>query len=176
MNDTQTNSAIEEAEKKRAQEILDQDVLLAWTTPDSRHHERGPLWYVTAVIVGILLILYAIFTAAWTLAVVVAVLAGVIYLMSQEPVGSVEVIITAMGIHVNKKFYPYHTIKSFWIVSEPGVKILYFQLRGKLQRIINVRMDDENSVTVRQVLANELEEETERGEHFSDAWARKLKL
>ena len=94
-------------DKARVKQIIDQEILYGWQVVDAAHLERSPMWYIVATAAAVIMIVYAIFTQAWTFVVAIAMLAGVVYLMAQEPPHVRDVVITKMGIHINRSFYPY---------------------------------------------------------------------
>ena len=164
-------------EELQIEQLLDEEILLGWEITESSHREHGIMWYFWMILGALALMIYAIFTQAWTLAVAIAVLAGVIFLFSQEPPLKQSIVITRMGIHVNKKFYPYNSIKSFWIQSEPGYKALYFLTGVKLLHVVHLNMGDMNPVSVRDVLIEQkVPEGNGKTEKFVDVLARKFKL
>ena len=67
-----------------APEAQHNKLLLAWKAPEFISHPKGKRWFLTAGIITLVLIAYALYTNSATMAIVFIVLAGVLILLSSH--------------------------------------------------------------------------------------------
>ncbi len=145
--------------------------------PEYAHHEKGKTWYFIAGVVVLALIAYGLITGEYTMVIAVALLAGVYYILHNEPPKNMMVTITTLGIVIDQDFYQFSDIENFWIVySPPNLKILYLRPFKKLASDIRLELMDQNPMVVRQVLQTQVKEVQGEGENMVDKMARILKL
>lgn len=153
------------------------DILLQWRTPEFIPVERGKVWYMTASVIVISLVVYAIFTNSATMAIVFILLAGMFFMTHKRKPRIVDVMITKLGVVYDKKFYHYTAINSFWIVYHPPyVRVLYLRLGGKTYRTVKIELNHQDPTEVRNLLSKELPELEGMDEHGFDMLARILRL
>lgn len=152
--------------------------VLEWQTPEFVPMPRGKTWYMTASIIVIGLIAYAIFTDSATMAIVFVLLAGMFFMTHKQAPKIVSVKLTKLGIIYDKAFYPYNTVNSFWIVYHPPyVRSLYLRLtNGKSYKYIKIELNYQNPIVVRNVLTREIPEIEGMEERMVDTLTRMLRL
>lgn len=150
----------------------------SWTIDEYERHERGPMWYAVAFIVGVALVLYAMITQDFLFAIII-IMAGVIIGLStlREP-RRVLFQVTTRGVAVDRTFSPYKELKSFWILYEPPhVKNLYIDFRNPVTPHLKVPLEEEDPLEVRSALLEFMgEEQSQEDEPLSDLLGRVLKL
>jgi len=151
--------------------------VISWTAPLYAVHEKSRRWYIIAGIVTALLIAHAIYTEAWTFAVVILTTAYVyVYSHSSEPKQE-KIIISEIGIKEGPHYYPYSSIKGFWIIYHPPfVKQLHLQTHRKMMSEIVIQLVDQDPVEVRNYLCGQIAEFEGKEETLVDLLARRLKL
>ncbi|MDD5041343.1 MAG: hypothetical protein PHX87_03675 [Candidatus Peribacteraceae bacterium] len=115
--------------------MTDTHILLEWTAPERPPHNRGKRWYLIAGAVAILFLAYALFTQAWTFAVVI-VLLGVIYgLIHGKPPITHTVQISSQGLQWDKHLIPWSDLNSFWMLQGAGYVEVHIERKkaGSLQ-------------------------------------------
>ena len=152
------------------------EVLLSWDADEYIHYEKGTTWYIVAGIVTVAMIVYSLITEAYTTAVVVSILAGVVYLYAHEEPTVHRIVVNRLGIGVGEKFYPFSSITSFWLIIAPGVQQLNIETTGRFGQTVTIQLGDMDPVLVRRTLANEIPEAPGKEESFLDRLARALKL
>jgi len=171
------NTSAEPAREESEQIGSHDKVLLSWRAPEFITHQKGKTWFLVAGIITLLLVIYAIYTNSATMAIVFIVLAGVYYLTHNQLPKVIDISITEMGVFVDKKFYPYNMINSFWIVYHPPyVHNLYLRLSGKAFTKVVIQLDAQNPVDVRRALAKEIPEVEGGSESFGEMLIRLLRL
>jgi sulfur relay (sulfurtransferase) DsrF/TusC family protein len=158
-------------------ETVHDKILLNWKAPEFIIHQKGKTWFLIAGIITLILIIYAIYTNSATMAIVFIVLAGVYYLTHNQHPKIIDISITELGVFVDKNFYPYNMINSFWIVySPPYVHNLYLRLSGKTFTKIVIQLDVQDPVEVRRALGKEIPEVEGESESFGEILIRMLRL
>jgi len=152
-------------------------LLMNWKAPEFIIHQKGMRWFLIAGVITLLLIIYAIYTQSATMAIVFIVLAGVYYLTHNQNPKIIDISLTELGVFVDKKFYPYNMINSFWIVyNPPFVHHLNLRLSDKTFSKVVIQLDVQNPIEVRNVLAKEIPEVEGAGESFGEILIRLLRL
>lgn len=155
----------------------EEDILLAWQTPEFVPMERTKKWYLITSIIVIALIAYAILSDSATMAVVFVLLAGMYFMVHKKEPRIVNVIITELGIFYDKQFYHYNTINAFWIVyNPPFVRALYLRLGGKAFKYVRIELNSQDPIKLRHFLSKELPEMEGVEERFVDILVRLLRL
>jgi len=154
------------------------NVLLAWDYPEFVKYKRSKRWYIIALAVVALVLVYSVFSYNFLLAVI-AIMAVMVFLMRERSMPrSIKFIIFDTGIEIAGAFFQYGQIKNFSIVySPPEVKVLYLEFSSKIKPRYTIYLEDADPNKVREVLNEYLEEDLNRkGESFSDAIGRWLKI
>ncbi len=102
--------------------------IYTWQGHERTWLARGQSWYVYAGIAAVILLVYALFTQAWTMALVISLLAGVVYLYSQSQAPVLDIVISNKGLYVGADFYAFTYIKHFWFQFLPEEAYVCFQL------------------------------------------------
>ncbi len=150
--------------------------MFSWTF--ASHKEHSPSWYVVAIIVILVLVVYGIFKEIYLMSVVSFLFAWVYLLMENNsaPVTSVDV--TEHGIQVGWSFYEYASFSRFVIiaVSDTQSFIRLFPIR-KLAPMIDIPLSSEvNSSELRSYLSSIMEEEHDNTLSNADALIHAMKL
>ncbi|MFA5076189.1 MAG: hypothetical protein WC480_02100 [Patescibacteria group bacterium] len=152
--------------------------LMTWSFSEFVQYERSRGWYIGAIIIMALLLLYSVLVANFLFALIVLITAIILFLRSSNEAKEIKFSIFEDGIMVGEKFYNYKEIQNFWLIYEPPVvKNLYFSFGSILLPRVQIPLQDRNPVKVRQILLKYLNEDlTKENEPFSDAMSRLLKL
>jgi uncharacterized membrane protein YobD (UPF0266 family) len=150
--------------------------LIGWETPEFTHYQHGKRWFLIAILIFVALVVFALITKQWLMAAVIILTAVIVFIFTQQKPKVVPFGISHAGIIFSNRFYPYSEIKSFWIVYEPNVKTINFELTRRLSMIITVQLLDQDPLPIRKFLKKYLPEEKSRGEDFSDRISRLLKF
>lgn len=147
--------------------------LYTWQGHERTWLAKGKSWYVYAAIVVVLLLVYALLTQAWLMAILVSLLSGIVYLYSQEQAPVVDVVISDKGIYIGEEFYPFNLVKSFWFQFMPEDAYVIFQLVNSTRSHITVSIDPNERSVIEVVLKEYLVADEFHRETF---WERIEKL
>lgn len=129
------------------------DLLLEWQIDSFPHHQRSKRWYAIMASVGVLLVLYAIFTSNFLFAVLILMMAVVMLLTSFTQPKRLDVVITSTGVIVGDMYYDYLSIKNFSLVYDPPeVKNLYLDFHSITHPLLSVPLEDTDPNRVREAL------------------------
>lgn len=152
--------------------------LLSWEFPEHAQHVRGRAWYVAVTVAVIALLIYAFATKNFLFAVIIVMLAVVLYLRDVRGAPPMlPFVITEKGILLADRFTPYERLQDYWFVTEEDApKVVYFHPRGARPQF-SVPIGDHDPSGIRDALRGRLaENEDEHDEPASDAIGRVLKL
>lgn len=153
-------------------------MLLQWTVPEYEQHERNLGWYIFMLIVGLLLVGYALFTGNFLFALIIVLSAIILFLQSQQHAPKIPFKICELGIIINNRFYPYAELADFYLIyNPPEVKTLFVETKSSLRPRLRVPLMDTDPNEVRFALLEFLPEDLQKEEEpFSDMIARKWML
>ena len=124
---------------------------------------------------GLALFIYAIWSYNFLFAVIIIIIATIIFIHEKREPEPLPFSITYKGITLADDFIPYKNIKKFWIVYEPPeIKKLYFQLDRKLRAELSVPLLNMNPVYIRQILLKYLPEDLEQKNPSTDDLLEKM--
>ncbi len=152
-------------------------VIISWEAPEYIQHEKNKKWYLIAGAVVLIVAIIAALTDNITLALAVFVFAGVYYYMqTKHPPGKITVRIAEMGIYAGDMYFPYQSIKAFWIINEHGIKTLNLRVINRYHSDVVIQFDGQDPAQVRNFLIGRIPEW--EGKHVSatDIFLRLLKL
>jgi len=151
--------------------------LLSWEFPEYEQHERGRGWYTIATVIAAALLIYAFATKNFLFAVIVVMLAAVVYLRHTQAPQRLQFEIREKGIFLADRFMPYEQLLHFWIVVEDDApQTLYIHSRG-IRPLFGIPLIDQEPAAVREAFRDRLAESTEEHEEPThDVIARALRL
>ena len=154
------------------------DLRTEWKFPEFVPHARSRAWYLMFMLAVAAFGALAVWQANYTFLMII-VLATVIYvirLRMQPPL--VTFSIREEGIEISGRFYAWEEFKEYWILYKPPtVKKLYLEFKGTFRPALDISLENQNPLKIRQTLNEYLLENTSREEEpVSDQWSRMLKL
>jgi len=153
-------------------------VHIQWEFPEFVIMPRSRAWNIVAFIILALLVVYAVYTANFLFAMILALCTFIlVYQFFQKP-RPIPVVIAEDGVIIDKKFYPYKILKDFYIIYEPPFsKYLYLEFKNQLRNKLPVPLEDINPLQVREALLNYLDENIEMNEEGGgEAFSRILRI
>jgi len=153
--------------------------IIGWKIPEYDKHERTKNWYIIAVVVGTLLVIYSFFSGDFLFAAIIIIGAFIIIMHDgQEPI-KIDFSITDEGVIVGKNFYDYDVLKDFSIMYKPNqqIKNLYFEFKSAIRPRLSIPLNNQNPLPIRENLLKYLPEDLERiDQPLSEALAKMFKL
>ena len=158
--------------------VLLGEILHEWNLQEYDQYERGSRWYILMIILGIILVLYGIFSGNFLFSLIIILFAIIIFLQSHQKPLKVPFKITELGVVVGNRFYGFPELDSFYIIYEPPeVKMLFLETKSTVRPLLRIPLSKTNPLEVRECLRDFLNEDIEKeDEPYSDKFARNWKL
>ncbi len=140
------------------------NIYAQWQVEEFDKHERSKNWYIAAITVAFVLMLFAFLTGNFLFAVIIIIASLIIILHDGQTPDQVRFFIADDGVNIGRRFYEWDEIKNFSIVYKPRQKIkkLYFEFKSFLIHRLSVDLHDQDPVSIRKHLVQYLPEDTER--------------
>lgn len=165
------------------QDIIREDVNMGeivyeWTVKEYDQPERDRRWYIVMGILGAFLLVYAIASANYLFALLIALFGIILFMHDLVAPGDVPFAITETGIVLGKKYYRFSELESFWMIYDPpAVKNLYFSQNNILHHRLTIPLLDNDPRPIREYLNQFVEEDLDQEEEpASDKLARMFRL
>ena len=154
---------------------LDSKPVLSWDAPSHPTVQRSKRWYVVAAVVVAVIVLYAIITAAWTLAIVSVLAGGMYYLVHGHEPGVSHIEFHDSGVLFNGEFTRWDQFGGYWFVHTPEyVELRLVPKRGAKRVFIQTGAMD--PAQLRMVLGQRIPEFVHKHESMIDIFIRICKL
>ena len=160
-----------EAKEEASQETG--KTLISWKAEEFVQAERSGSWYWVGGIIALALVVLAVLFQQWLLAVIVILLALIIFQLSRAKPAVVETKITEKGIVYREKFYPFADFKSFGIVENQNR--LEVDATKAFGRSLSLPLDEADQERITTLLEQHLEK-VEKKETFIDKFSKTLKV
>ena len=154
------------------------EVKFQWNFKEYIQYTREKAWYIIVVLVLLLLLTYAVWTANFLFIVIILLFALIYFLQEIQKPLVLDFKITDQGIVLGSRFIPYQAIKKFWIIYQPPeVQKLYFDLKSIWQADFSIPLEGQDVLKIRNYLKQYLLEDIEKEEESTgDQISRILKL
>jgi len=151
-------------------------VLLTWEAPLRYAHEHTKRWYVfMGSALGIML-LYSLWTLAWSLTLVL-VIAPVTYLyLRKEKPSNKKISIGTQGFTLGEEFTAWIDCNGFWVIQTPDYSELHIPRKDSNKNEIIVLTGNIKILDLRTTLRQFLEEIPKKNEKIFDTISRICKL
>jgi hypothetical protein len=161
-----------------SEDTLIGDVLHQWTVQEYEPHDRGSSWYAIMGTIAGLLVLFGMFTGNFLFALVVVLASIILFVQGKQDPLKVSFAITALGVIVGNRFYPYSELYSFYIIyNPPEVKMLYVETKGLTRPLLRIPLGENNPIEVRSTMRKYLEEDIDQEEEpTGDTLARRWRI
>ena len=150
-------------------------VLLEWSALMHPDHDRTHKWYIAAGVCAGALILYALFTGAWSFALVIALIVGSYGILHKSAPAQGSIRFDEEGCTWNGKLILWGSLKDFWVVRLPQYHELHITKKRAVGEII-LQTGNIATPEIRSVLSQYVAERTDQGERLIDRIIRLCKL
>ncbi|MFH1621140.1 MAG: hypothetical protein ABIB04_03580 [Patescibacteria group bacterium] len=159
-------------------EVAEAQDSFVWESPSWEERDRGKKWYIYMALIAVVLTIYAVITSNYLFAFIILLTAIILILAGNQEPRNVLVQIGNNGIVYNGKLFLYEQLSDFAIVYHPPqTKVIYIQPRNLVHSRMRIPLQNQDPMAIRAHLKNYLDEDLDlRDEHFSDIFARLLKL
>ncbi|MBU2542650.1 hypothetical protein KJ785_03760 [Patescibacteria group bacterium] len=154
------------------------DTIHEWTIQEYDQHERGILWYIIIISLGLFLVTYSVFTSNFLFSFIIILFFIIIFLQSNQKPIQIPFKITDLGIIVGKRFYNYSEFDNFYIIYKPPyTKTLFLDTKSIFHPAIRIPLLDVNPIEIKHSLREFLSEDFEKEEEpLSDSAARNWRI
>lgn len=178
MTEAYQPTSLPESPRQKHQETKGEDrVVCSWIAPEYIQHQRSARWYLVAGTIVAICALLALISGNWSMALAIAVFAGVYqYLHQYHPPKDIKITISDLGIRVGNVFFPYSHIQAFWIIYSHGNKTLNLRVANNFFYDITIQLNEQDPVFLRTYLVGQIPEWEGKEERLGDIMLRLLKL
>ena len=155
------------------------NVLLSWKAPVHAEHERSRRWFMYAGAFVALCIVFALFTKAWSFAVVMIAAAGLYAAMHRKNVAApdAEIVIFENGVLFGGTYTRWELCKDFWLLALPEWRELHIVRKTGSPREIVIQTTAQIPFPqIRATLSQFLTERVDQKERVLDRCIRFFKL
>lgn len=162
--------------EQAAKEAQRETTILSWEAEEFKKSEFDPWKIGILAAIGIIVIIYAVFTANYLFALIVIMAAIIVQIFLKKEPAQVNIAITTQGVRVNDNFFSFESdLRSFWILyNPPEIKTLNFDRKQALLPGLSLQLEDQNPIKIREELLRFLPEDTEKEEGTAEKTARRL--
>ncbi|MDP6575059.1 MAG: hypothetical protein QF755_01010 [Candidatus Peribacteraceae bacterium] len=156
--------------------LIEDKVLLSWTSSNRQEHQRTLLWYILAAIVAFMLIVYSVATKSWSFTFLLFVSGGLYVILHRKKPKQIAMSIKQLGFQFGEEFIPWSSIKGFWVLKHKDFQELHIERNAKFGIEISVSIQNMDSENIRGLLAQFTPELTDKHEKLFDKIIRISKL
>lgn len=148
-------------------------ILFSWVATEYDEHERHPDWFwVVGIITAIGIVLSLIFMN-FLLAIILAIGVFSLFMLEKREPDIIEVRVTPRGLVIGVDFYPFDSIKSFWVEEDHENPYLTFHSSRMIFPHIRIKLSGAAPDEVRKALLLYLPE-TKPFVSFAEQMAERL--
>ncbi len=162
------------ASKPKKPELQGQP-LFSWEAPEYPHYEKGTLWYIVVVILGLLALILSIIFRQWILILVIVLAIAFIIQFGRRKPQLKNFSIYENGIDKDGNIYLFEQAKSFWFIETGNEVSLNFEPLKKFSPIVIIPLSDIELQKLHPILTKYLPEQ-KREEGWIDRTSKRLKL
>lgn len=122
------------------------------------YHERSPDWFWAVGIITIALSITAIILHDVLFAFVIVLSGFVLSLYAARPPKEIDITLNEKGVRVEKVFYPYHTLESFWLEENEASSRVLIKSQRLVMPYIILPISDADPDDVHEYLLHHLPE------------------
>ena len=151
-------------------------ILLSWSAPTQAAVQRTWRWYAGAGTAAGLLLLYSIWTQAWTFTLLI-ILLSIIYAWSMRKETPIKTIsIGEYGIQLGQDFIGWNDCAGYWLLQGKDYVELHLERQSGKPRSSKILVGTVDIQDIRAALSAYTNEFTDRIERPLDTFSRLLKI
>lgn len=149
---------------------------LEWQAQSHPDHERGDRWYMVGGAICGLMVVYGIFSNAWSMSLVFGFIPALYYLVRNAAHMQHTIRILDLGVEFDGKLYAWGELKEFWIFAGPGYHELHIAKMKKPHAEIVIQTGSIDPYVLRDLLGQFIPQIADRRERLLDAIIRFCKI
>lgn len=159
---------------KRAKESF--NFPFKWSAPEYEYFEKSADWFWAVIVISLSASVAAFILGNFLFGVLIAVSGIAVALHGVKKPRITDFSITARGITINNKLYPYSSLDSFWIrFNPPFEKVLSIKSKKMFMPYILIPLGETDPNAAREILIKFIREK-EHDESFIDFLIKILRL
>ncbi|MAG44353.1 hypothetical protein CL633_00500 [bacterium] len=152
------------------------DVFLSWQIKEKSGSQKNLTWFIILAIITVGLVIFAFFSNSPLMALLFILISVVIYLSNFNKTEILKCKIAKQGLYMQKRFFPWNELESFWIFYDPPrIKILSIKAKKTLLSCLTMPLTNQNPSQIRKILLKYMPE-IEQEESLIDTLAKKIGL
>ena len=153
-----------------------ENVVVSWRGPEFEHYPHDRQWYLGALLIVCLIIVYAIFTDSIIMAIVFVLIAFTGYLFLSRPQKVIDFAITYDGVVAGNDLYSFDDIRSFWIFYEPPhTRIISLHMKDHFRPYLHIPLHQVDPVIIHEKLTDFIPE-IKQEQNLVDTFERLLRM
>ncbi len=161
--------------KNPMEQTNSQPAILEWQGQTQMDHNRSERWYAIAGITTVAIIVYGLLTGSWSMSLVIAIAAGLYFLVRNEKHALHTIRILETGIEYDGKAEGWGAFKSFWLLHGPTHTQLHISRSGLKQDIV-IFTGNTDINAIFEALHSHLPHDPDKREKMIDAIIRYCKI
>lgn len=153
-----------------------QQTLLSWQAPEFRHYPKNAAWYITLIIVAVLIIAFQLLQKDIFGAISILIFTIFVIIFSWQRPRLINIRLTTSGVAVDESFIPYKSIRYFWLVNNENHRTLNMETTAYLNRTLILQLDDQDPEQVRETLVKSVPEHPKTEETLAQRIMHRLKF
>ena len=151
------------------------DYIYTWSFSSKK--ERSSMWYIVALSIIIWLVIWWFLTKQYGMSFIILMITWFMYFIENNSEDIVEVFVWELWIKIWESFYDYSKIDSYYFLYDwEFSKIIRFNLNKKWIRVIDLNVDNNITLDLKNVLPKFLKESEKQEFSFSEKIIKLLNL
>ena len=114
----QQYEADQDQDQDQDQDHKPQMEAIAWEASESIHHEKDAIWFISVLVVAVVLSILSIYIQAWTFTVLIVVMVIALVVFAKRPPRLMQYQMTENGIDVNGIHHSFREFRAFGVVQD----------------------------------------------------------
>lgn len=149
---------------------------LEWQAERHVNYERSQRWYLFGGGFCAFMVVYGIFSGAWSTALVFAFIPALYYLVRNQSHVKHSIKIAEVGVIFDERMFVWAELGEFWILTGPDYHELHISPKKKSRAEIIIQTGTIDPYELRDVLSQFLPQVADRRERLLDAIIRFCKI
>jgi hypothetical protein len=154
----------------------DHQIIHSWQAPEFRHYPKNLAWYITLIIITVLIIAFQVTQKDLFGAVSIFILGIFVFLFARQQPQEVEIHLTNKGLIIDDSHIPYSAIQHFWIVNNENHRTLNIETTAYLNRTLVIELENQDPEHIRGILVQTVPEHPSTEETFAQRIMHRLKF
>ncbi len=135
-----------------------EDILMGWKIPEFTKHKRGRWWYIIATIIVLAILIYAVWTKDYLIALLTILLILVMFINEIREPGEVFFGLTHEGVVIENNLVRFQDVEKFWFIKAGKENIiLYIDFKNLMRPRIAIPTDVEHVEQVFEIMSDHVE-------------------